>query len=87
MLVLDTGCGVELAATIERPFDGGRLQTCCGTSFGLPPPDPRYIWTLVHGDDCCSAGSAEALDWMEDLLAKKYEIKTQRIGKGKERNG
>ena len=27
------------------------------------------------------------MDWMEDLLAKKYEIKTQRIGKGKERNG
>ena len=26
-------------------------------------------------------------DWMEDLLAKKYEIKTQRIGKGKARNG
>ena len=26
------------------------------------------------------------MDWMEDLLAKKYKIKTQRIGKGKERN-
>ena len=24
---------------------------------------------------------------MEDLLAKKYEIKTQRIGRGKRRNG
>ena len=47
----------------------------------------RDIWTLAHGDDDCSAGSAEALDWMEDRLAKRYEIKTPRIGKGKERNG
>ena len=26
------------------------------------------------------------MDWMEDLLAKKYEIKTQRIGEGKARS-
>ena len=45
------------------------------------------IWTLVHGDDYCSAGSPASLDWMEDILAKKYEIKTQRIGKGKARSG
>ena len=31
----------------------------------------KDIWTLVHGDDYCSAGTAEALDWMEDLLSKK----------------
>ena len=47
----------------------------------------KDIWTLVHGDDYCSAGTAEALDWMEDLLSKKYEIKTQRVGKGKLRSG
>ena len=45
------------------------------------------IWTLVHGDDYCSAGSAEALDWMEDALVAKYEIKTQRLGLGKTRSG
>ena len=47
----------------------------------------RDIWTLVHGDDYCSAGTSMSLDWMEDLLAKKYEIKTQRVGRGKMRNG
>ena len=47
----------------------------------------KSIWTLVHGDDHCSAGSSESHDWMEDLLAKKYDSKTQRIGKGKMRNG
>ena len=45
------------------------------------------IWTLVHGDDYCSAGSSSSLDWLEDVLAKKYEIKTQRVGRGKGRNG
>jgi hypothetical protein len=42
----------------------------------------RDIWTLVHGDDYCSAGSPEDLDWMESMLGKKYEIKSQRIGSG-----
>ena len=37
----------------------------------------KDIWTLVHGDDYCSAGSPSSLDWMDDLLAKRYEIKTQ----------
>ena len=52
--------------------------------FDYPSKD---IWTLVHGDDYCSAGSSASLDWMEDLLAKKYQIKTQRIGQGKARKG
>ena len=38
------------------------------------------IWTLVHGDDYCSAGSSEALAWLEAKLSEQYEIKTQRIG-------
>ena len=38
------------------------------------------IWTLAHGDDCCSAGRPEAPAWLELRLAEKYEIKTQRIG-------
>jgi hypothetical protein len=63
-----------------------------GFKRGVGHPSVFYhpikdIWTLVHGDDYCSAGSPASLEWMEDLLAKKYEIKTQRIGKGKARNG
>ena len=47
----------------------------------------KDIWTLVHGDDYCSAGTSKSLDWSEDLLAQKYEIKTQRVGRGKKRSG
>ena len=47
----------------------------------------RDIWTLVHGDDYCSAGSGVDLDWLEGVLASKYEIKTQRIGRGKTKDG
>ena len=47
----------------------------------------RDIWTLVHGDDYCSAGAPTDLDWMQAMLAKKYEIKTQRIGHGKTPDG
>jgi hypothetical protein len=42
----------------------------------------RDIWTLVHGDDYCSAGLPSDLDWMESMLGDKYEIKSQRIGDG-----
>ena len=47
----------------------------------------RGIWTLVHGDDYCSAGNPEDLDWMQSLLEKRYQIKTQRIGVGTDKNG
>ena len=40
----------------------------------------RDIWTLVHGDDYCSAGPPESLQWLETKLAERYEIKTQRVG-------
>ena len=43
----------------------------------------RNIWTLVHGDDYCSAGSPESLDWLQGVLEKRYKIKTQRIGENK----
>ena len=33
---------------------------------------------LVHGDDYVAAGMSEDLDWIEEELGKKYEIKTQR---------
>ena len=63
-----------------------------GFKRGVGHPSVFYhpskdIWTLVYGDDYCSAGSPTALDWMEDLLVNKYDIKTQRIGKGKTRKG
>ena len=47
----------------------------------------KDIWTLVHGDDYFSAGPESSLDWMQQILAKKYEIKTQRIGDGKLKDG
>ena len=47
----------------------------------------KDIWALVHGDDDCSAGIPEALDWLEDSLAKRYEMKTQNIGEGLKRDG
>ena len=40
----------------------------------------RDVWTLVHGDDYCSAGDDAALAWLEKVLTQKYEIKTQRVG-------
>ena len=40
------------------------------------------IWTLVHGDDYCCAGTPKSLDWLQAILEKRYDIKTQRIGKG-----
>ena len=42
---------------------------------------------LVHGDDYCSAGFTEDLDWLEDVLSKRYDINTQSIGDGNQRNG
>ena len=40
----------------------------------------RDICTLVHGDDCFSAGTSTSLDRLQVILEKKYELKTQRIG-------
>ena len=34
----------------------------------------RDLWTLVHGDDYCSAGKCVDLDWLEATLAQRYEI-------------
>ena len=47
----------------------------------------RDVWRMVHGDDYCSAGAPADLDWMESMLAKKYQIKTQRIAHGKTTRG
>ena len=40
----------------------------------------RHIKTLVHGDDYVSAGTIDAMSWLEKELEKTYEIKTQKIG-------
>ena len=32
--------------------------------------ETQDIWTLVHGDNCCSAGSPEDLKWQEDTRTK-----------------
>ena len=39
----------------------------------------KDLWTLVHRDDYFSAGSKESLDWLEEQLKQRYEIKSQRI--------
>ena len=39
----------------------------------------KDIWTLVHGDDYCSCGFKDDLDWLEGELKRRYEIKSQRI--------
>ena len=42
----------------------------------------KDLWTLVHGDDYFSCGSSESLDWLEQTLTQRYEIKTTRVGHG-----
>jgi hypothetical protein len=44
----------------------------------------RGIKTLVHGDDYVSSGLSADLSWLESELGKAYEIKTQRLGIGKQ---
>ena len=41
----------------------------------------RDICTLVHGDDYFSAGTEQNLDWLQAVLEKRYELKTQRVGR------
>ena len=45
------------------------------------------IWTLVHGDDYWSAGTSKSLVWLQSISEERYEIKTQRIGKGPDGKG
>ena len=40
----------------------------------------RNLWTMVHGDDYVTAGRKVDLAWLEDILGKQYELKTQHIG-------
>ena len=38
------------------------------------------MWTVVHGDGYCSSGDRSALLWLEGVLSKNYELKTQKVG-------
>ena len=40
----------------------------------------RDIKTLVHGDDYASAGSYDSLKWLEERLAKRFDMKTRIVG-------
>ena len=55
----------------------------CLKSIGCPSVfhhPVRDVWALVHGDDYCSAGNESALLWLEGVLSKKYDLKTQKVG-------
>ena len=41
---------------------------------------------LVHGDDYLSSGQSKDLDWLKGELEKAYEIQTQRVGGGSDRD-
>ena len=43
----------------------------------------RRLWLTVHGDDFTLLGSDEDLDWFEDEIKKKFEVKVRgRLGPG-----
>ena len=44
----------------------------------------RDILTMVHGDDFLSTADGNGLDWMESILKKELEVKTERCGPAKE---
>ena len=44
----------------------------------------KQICCMVHGDDFVSTGPSESLTWMDSILKKAFEIKTDRIGPGNE---
>ena len=40
----------------------------------------RNIRTMVHGDDYVSTGMPKELQWMQQRLEDKYQVKTQVLG-------
>ena len=44
----------------------------------------KDIRTFVHGDGYVSIGKLEGLNWLREPLAKKYQIKTQTLGLGRD---
>ena len=41
----------------------------------------------MHGDDYCSVGPSDTLNWLQRVFEKQYRIKMQRIGAGKDLEG
>ena len=44
----------------------------------------RNIRTYIHGDDFVSVASDDNLKWLKQQIERKYELKTQVLGPGKE---
>ena len=60
-----------------------------GFSQGIATPcvfhhKERGIRTPVHGDDYVGVGKPQHLQWLKEVLEKKYQIKTQTFGPGKD---
>ena len=53
---------------------------------GVPPctfyHPHKHICTTVHGDDFVSEGTYKSLKWMDDMLRKHFEVKTETMGEG-----
>ena len=47
---------------------------------GIFRHESRGVALLVHGDDYVSVGSLSALEWLEEEIAKQFDIKTTKIG-------
>lgn len=59
---------------LSNGFVQGKASPC---AFYHPT---RKIITMVHGDDYVSVGKESDLQWMEERLKDKYEIKTKWLG-------
>ena len=69
----------------EHLIENGFIRGVGHTSVFHHPK--KQMWTLVHGYDYCSAGSAASLDWLQTVLEDKYKIKTQWVGDGSTARG
>ena len=65
---------------VDAGFHQGKASPCI---FYHPE---KKIRSYVHGDDCVSPGSPEALMWMQKKLEQKYQVKTQLLGPGEDHN-
>ncbi len=45
--------------------------------------EEKQIRTIVHGDDFVQVGNAEQLDWLEKQMDKRFQLKTQKIGRNR----
>ncbi|MDA8582761.1 reverse transcriptase domain-containing protein [bacterium] len=69
----------EVASTLKRwGFRRGRFNPC--TYFH----EQLDIKALVHGDDFVAVASAKSLSWFQKELEQRFEIKSARLGTGKD---